>query len=222
MQLPESFHLAWAHYYPPFIFAKGGVGCLLSIRGGIEALPCLTHRMNDVTGAHPLSVCRKGEWRTNSYKELNLNRTKDGWEESQLCWLSSFSLLSLCLLTLPAGVWFGCFSFKSWAKCFYYIQLERHLDQSFITPTFNQDGLQTGEAIPPAPSTLKFRRVYDLFFGRCCGSTASTAFQLPQWETPIGKSRAPQCKYCFLFTHKQKIVTDTENTVVLHSFPKQT
>lgn len=137
------------------------------------------------------------------------------------------SLLSVCsvCIFLPCLQGFGlvvCFSFKSWAKCFYYIQLERHLDQSFITPTFNQDGLQTGEAIPPAPSKLKFRRLYDLFFGRCCGSTASTAFQLPQWETPIGKSRAPQCKYCFLFTHKQKTVTDTENTVMLHSFPKQT
>lgn len=120
------------------------------------------------------------------------------------------------------GFGFGClgffFPFKSWAKCFYYIQLERHLNQWFLMPTLSWAGLQTGEAVPPAPSTLKYRRLCDPFFG----STASTALQLPQWETPVGKSRAPQSKYCFWFTHKEKTVTDTENTVVIHSFPKQT
>lgn len=115
-------------------------------------------------------------------------------------------------------VWVFSFPFKSWDKCFYYIQLERHLNQWFLMPTLSWAGLQTGEAVPPAPSTLKYRRLCDPFFG----STASTAPQLPQWETPIGKSRAPQCKYCFWFTHKEKTVTDTENTVVIHSFPKQT
>lgn len=69
------------------------------------------------------------------------------------------------------------------------------------------------EVVSPAFSTLKSGRHSDLFFGRCCGSIASA------WETLTGKARAPQCKYCFWFA--QKTVADTENIVVIHSFPKQ-
>lgn len=74
--------------------------------------------------------------------------------------------------------------------------------------------MQTREVVSPASSTLKLGRHSDLFFGRCCGSIASA------WETLTGKARAPQCKYCFWFT--QKTVADTENTAVIHSFPRQT
>ena len=72
------------------------------------------------------------------------------------------------------------------------------------------------------PSTLQFRGLCDLCSGHCCGSIVSTAFQLPRWETPAGKSRAPPCKHHCWFTHKQKTVTDTENAVVIHALPKQT
>lgn len=108
------------------------------------------------------------------------------------------------------------FSFKSWDKCFCYKQLERHLDKSLIMPTLNQSEMDW----KPGRQQVHLNSEGSVNPSLATTSTASTAFQLPQRETPIGKPRAPQCKYCFWFSHKQKTVT--ENTVVIHSLPKQT
>lgn len=72
------------------------------------------------------------------------------------------------------------------------------------------------QQVPPATVHLKFRRLCDPSFRHyqhCQQSLSATT-------TCTGKSRAPPCKYYFWFSHKQKTVT--ENTVVIHSFPKQT
>lgn len=110
VQLLGSVPLVSAHFYLLLAVHKGGAGHFLSMPGGLQPPLCFMLRMNDTKEAHPLSVHRMGEWKTNSSKVFNTNRTKDRWKEFQICWLSSFSLLSLYLLRLPAGIWLGLFS----------------------------------------------------------------------------------------------------------------
>lgn len=102
-QLLGSVPLVSAHYYLLFTVPKGH---FLSMPGGLEPPLCFTLRMNDTMEAQPLSVHIMEEWKTNSSKVFNTNRTEDRWKESQICWLSSFSLFSLML---PAGIWLGLF-----------------------------------------------------------------------------------------------------------------
>lgn len=105
-QLLGSVPLVSAHYYLLFTVHKGGAGPFLSMPGGLRPPLCFTLRMNDTVEAQPLLVHRMEEWKTNPSKVFNMNRTEDRWKESQTCWLSSFSLLSLML---PAGIWLGLF-----------------------------------------------------------------------------------------------------------------
>lgn len=77
VQLLGSVPLAAAHYYLLFVFHKGGAGHFLAMPGGLEPPLCFTLRMNDTMEAHPLSVHRMGEWKTNSSKVLSMNRTTE-------------------------------------------------------------------------------------------------------------------------------------------------
>lgn len=118
---------------------------------------------------------------------------------------------------LPAGICLGLF-FHLKAETNASIKTVRKASGSVTYNAKSQSGWTANWGCSKYLLLLKFRRLWDPHLGLY--SIASTAFQLPQGETPIGKSRAPQCKYCFWFSHKHKTVT--ENTVVIHSFPKQT
>lgn len=70
-------------------------------------------------GGHPLSVYRMEEWKTNSSKVFNMNRTKHRWKESQICWVFFQSAQSVPSYAACRHLFGFVFSFKSWDKCFY-------------------------------------------------------------------------------------------------------